>query len=367
MKKLITLLLLLLFPGLALASFSDVSSRHENRDAIEYVQSAGIVKGYSDGTYQPNRTINRAEFTKIIIEAQYEPEDWNDCTSTRFADVKRTDWFAPYVCLAVEEGIIKGYSDNTFRPSQNISFVEAAKIIVVAMGYDVNADSTVWYRPYVRAMGDRAAIPTSVRDFSHSVTRGEMAEMIYRLKRSVRNKNSRSYDEMSGEGASTSSVNAEVGTGVFVNGTELSADVLASIAADHGGVQALPGKYWYDSTSGLYGNVAGRRLVKCSRVIIWERSAAMRRMEAPALSSMVAISPIAKSARSKRGWGRRSLVIIGWTPLETPDLWGIPFLLLICLPLHVLRAIQVTQEGITFGRREFTVPGTTTTATRGAM
>ncbi len=51
------------------ADFPDVSSSHSNFNAINYVQEQEIVKGYDDGTYQPNKRINRAEFTKIIVNA----------------------------------------------------------------------------------------------------------------------------------------------------------------------------------------------------------------------------------------------------------------------------------------------------------
>src|SRR3989338_4055668 len=56
-------------PTIALASFPDVPTNHPNREAIEYVQAQKIVGGYPDGTYQPNKTINRAEFAKILEES----------------------------------------------------------------------------------------------------------------------------------------------------------------------------------------------------------------------------------------------------------------------------------------------------------
>ena len=62
---------LALLSTIVLANFSDLDSSHENYTAISYVESEGIVDGYSDGTYQADRTINRAEFTKIIVGSVY--------------------------------------------------------------------------------------------------------------------------------------------------------------------------------------------------------------------------------------------------------------------------------------------------------
>jgi hypothetical protein len=63
----------------AYAFFSDVSSGHVNYDAIKYVQDNGIVSGYQDGTFKPDKTINRAEFTKIIVAARFPTAAIDSC------------------------------------------------------------------------------------------------------------------------------------------------------------------------------------------------------------------------------------------------------------------------------------------------
>ncbi len=120
------------------ADFKDVPKDHPNYEAINYVQEQQIVQGYENGTFRPDKKINRAEFTKIIIESSVETRliaSLQDC----FTDVQN-QWFAKYICLAKNKEIINGYSDETFKPNQNISFVEAAKIIVKAFGYEVKED-----------------------------------------------------------------------------------------------------------------------------------------------------------------------------------------------------------------------------------
>jgi plastocyanin len=187
----------LLFPPSALAAFSDVPTSHDNFDGISYVQEEGIVKGYADGSFKPDLPINRAEFTKIIVEAvteQVTPGSGEKC----FSDVERSAWFYHYVCFAKTQGILGGYPDGSFKPAQNITFVEASKIISNSFGYQTGTHE-VWYKPSVDVLAGKNAIPSTVGTFTKNITRGEMAEMIYRLKNGITNKSSTNYNTLSGK------------------------------------------------------------------------------------------------------------------------------------------------------------------------
>ena len=186
--------LILLSSNFVMAAFNDVQSSHTNYDAIEYIENEGIVDGYPDGTYQPDRNINRAEFTKIIINSVFPGEATG---ANCFPDVAG-DWYAQYVCFAKSKGIIKGYPDGTFKPAQNINFVEAAKIIVNGYGYEAGSDN-VWYKPFVTVLGGKNAIPMTISAFDKLVNRGEMAEMMHRLKAEIMSKDSKTYNDLAGE------------------------------------------------------------------------------------------------------------------------------------------------------------------------
>jgi uncharacterized protein YkwD len=182
MKKALLLVILMTFSvwaNSALAIFSDVPLHHPNAKAINFVREEGIVNGYPDGTFKPEQSINRAEFTKIIIEAvlgQAPLEHAGEC----FPDVNSEDWFYPYVCYAKRMEIISGFPDKTFRPGQNISFAEAAKI--VANSFHMQAGlGEPWYQPYIEALEEKNAVPPTLLDPSEFLTRGEMAEIIYRI------------------------------------------------------------------------------------------------------------------------------------------------------------------------------------------
>jgi hypothetical protein len=189
---------ILALQGTAFASFPDVPENHVNYDAIIYVQQQGMVSGYPDGTYKPSSTINRAEFVKILIEAVSQEFNPAEChQSQSFPDVKLSDWFNDYVCIGKDRGYIGGYPDGTFKPSNSINFVEASKIIAIAMDLPLEpAEGTEWYRPFVVTLEGSNAIPTSINTFDHALTRGEMAEIMYRLKAGITNKPSKTYDDL---------------------------------------------------------------------------------------------------------------------------------------------------------------------------
>lgn len=169
-------------------SFKDVTSSNPYFKAIEYVKAQGIVKGYAREIYKPTQTINRAEFIKIIVQAAFNYNIDNDTSSEKlslsgltFSDLTSGAWYNPYLRQAVQHKLISGYSDGTLRPEGKISYAEAAKIIVLAFGYKYGTNA-LWYRPFTDVLTMKKAMPSSIKDYSQKLTRGEMAEMIYRLK-----------------------------------------------------------------------------------------------------------------------------------------------------------------------------------------
>ena len=172
--------------------FSDVDEKNENYDAIYYLKEKEVVVGYEDTSFKPGENINRAEFLKIVMEvSKYEPTGSN-C----YVDVKE-QWYAGYICKATELEIVNGYEGNYFRPENDINFAEASKIIVKTLAVETVEESLeTWYQKYVIAMEMLSAIPSSIDGFDKKVTRGEMAEMVYRIDANNTSKTSRSYDEL---------------------------------------------------------------------------------------------------------------------------------------------------------------------------
>lgn len=166
--------------------FPDVPFTHLYSYAIHTLHDRGIVSGNADGTFRPDSVINRAEFTKIIIAARFSETEMADCiarTYVLFPDVRLNDWFAPYVCIAKEKGIVRGYADGYFRPEQTINIAESSQILASTFGLSAKKPVTMteWYAPAVQALADHSIYPPSVRALEQNPTRGEMAEMIVRI------------------------------------------------------------------------------------------------------------------------------------------------------------------------------------------
>ena len=108
-------------------SFSDIAG-HDNQPAIEALAARGIINGMGDGTFCPDQTMTRAEFTAIVVNALgLTPQ-----AGTSFADVPEQAWFAPYVGTACNYGIVLGRSINHFDPNGLITRQEAAIMVARA-------------------------------------------------------------------------------------------------------------------------------------------------------------------------------------------------------------------------------------------
>ena len=161
--------------------FSDIDSS-PYQDAISYMQTNGIVSGYSDGTFKPAAEINRAEFTKILVQSAFSKELETSAAQACFTDVKASDWFSKYVCLAKDKGIITGYSDGTFHPGQSINAAEALKISLEAHSGGNIPDATGdWYQKYLNLAYSKGYMLSEWSDVTKKISRGEMSQFIYQI------------------------------------------------------------------------------------------------------------------------------------------------------------------------------------------
>ncbi len=151
-----------------------------------------MVQGYDDGTYKPNQGINRAEFLKILMEsADISPQGVN-C----FSDVA-DQWFAGYVCEAQRQGIVQGYEDGTFGPVNPINFAEASKIVVNTLEIERSGEASFdWYEDFVLALEANGAILENIYHFGQPVTRGQMAEIIWRLQEKPEDVTTAKFDDL---------------------------------------------------------------------------------------------------------------------------------------------------------------------------
>jgi hypothetical protein len=116
------------------STFSDMTKGQWFNKAVASMANGKYIKGYTDGTFDGNRSITRAEF--VAIAARF--MDAKSGTVT-FSDVSSTNWAYQYISTAVAYGWINGYPDGTFKPDQAISRAEAMKIINTMLARGVDA------------------------------------------------------------------------------------------------------------------------------------------------------------------------------------------------------------------------------------
>lgn len=150
--------------------------------AIRFLQKRGIVSGYSGNVFKPDAYVNRSEFVKILLEAlginAGKLSGQNNC----FPDVT-TAWYAPYVCYAKQQGMIRGRADGRFHPDENVLLTEAFRTAIQGFGHAVTKPQSgqEWFRPYVDFAHANNIFSKFSKLPSEALTRGEMARLIYIL------------------------------------------------------------------------------------------------------------------------------------------------------------------------------------------
>lgn len=183
MKKILALVLALV---LTLGTFTYVAAAPEDvvgadcEDAVARLGALGILEGYPDGTFKPDRPVTRAEFAKIIIGALGIGEAARYAEGlTRFPDVSLGHWASGYINVAVDIGVINGYPDGTFLPENQVTFAEAAKMIVAGLGYTLKAEAFGGYPGGYLAVAAEEGITDGVSVISTlAANRGAIAMMV---------------------------------------------------------------------------------------------------------------------------------------------------------------------------------------------
>lgn len=121
--------------------FSDVKAGIWFESYLSSFVKRGIIEGYSDGSFQPSKTVNRAEMAKMVVKALDVKVESSDMQI--FCDVNQNDWFQPYVLHLYFESIVEGYIGGTcankrlYNPSKEVTRAEAIKIILTMFDAEV--------------------------------------------------------------------------------------------------------------------------------------------------------------------------------------------------------------------------------------
>ena len=166
------------------ASFPDTATSQFEAE-IANLKASGAASGYpEDGTFRPNKWINRAEFVKILLEYNQDVQGSGPSmcfTDFNPGDFETAEWYYAYACEAKTLGYIQGYPDGSFGGEKNINLAEALKIVISAKHLPIPhyiQEPEHWYDPFFIIADELHLFHKIARDPAHFVTRGEMAFIV---------------------------------------------------------------------------------------------------------------------------------------------------------------------------------------------
>ena len=185
LKKILALVLAFAcaFTMFAGAAFTDQADIKVENEVVDTLIELGVINGYTDGSFKPNDTVTRAEMAKMIYVLRTGNSDAsaynNDKTS--FTDVNG-HWAAGFIKYCQSVGIIAGQSATKFAPDQTVTAQEAAKMLLVTLGYDANKAGLVGinWASKTNALADENGLLDDVNtSFTGPCPRQYAAQLIY--------------------------------------------------------------------------------------------------------------------------------------------------------------------------------------------
>ncbi len=174
----------------AFADFTDVTKDHDAFTAVNVLSKLGVINGYEgeDGSFsfKPDNNVTRAEFTAMLLRTR----GMGSLGSTSlenppFPDVVTPDvsWAIGNIRTAKEMGIINGYEEDgefIFKPNNNVSYEEAVKMIVCALGYgNMGSEGAFWYSKYLMTATNLGFTEGAGGAIATPATRATIAKMLY--------------------------------------------------------------------------------------------------------------------------------------------------------------------------------------------
>ena len=257
-----------MFAGAAFTDQADIKAT----DAVNMLSSLGVITGYTDGSYQPNKVVTRAEMAKMIFVVRNNKIDDSAYQSnySKLTDISN-HWAKGYIKFCESQGIIAGKGNNKFDPDSPVTGVEAAKMLLVVAGYDTDKaglTGSAWRTNTLKYAGAAGILDDVNAALEQGLPRQYAAQMIYNTLDTNRvkwSKDSESFDDVLNGGVKETVGHAYMGltktTGTLVSISKDALTVDNVIAADSDAVDRA-GNYEtaFTKVSEDYSSLLGQRV-----------------------------------------------------------------------------------------------------------
>ena len=167
-------------------SYNDLTDKDQivNKDAVSMLVSLGIIEGKPDGSYAPTENVDRAQMAKmlsVIMNKGVDNSALYQSVNSGLVDVN-TNWAKGHINYCYTTGIIAGRGNGKFDPSATVTALEAAKMLLVAVGYDPaieGFEGADWAINVSVRADEQGIFEGFTKDLSAPLNRDDAALLIY--------------------------------------------------------------------------------------------------------------------------------------------------------------------------------------------
>ena len=170
----------------SVASYNDLTDKDQivNKDAVSMLVSLGIIEGKPDGSYAPTENVDRAQMAKmlsVIMNKGVDNSALYQSVNSGLTDIT-SNWAKGHINYCYTTGIIAGRGNGTFDPSATVTALEAAKMLLVAVGYDPKIEGfegADWAINVSVRADEQGIFEGFTKDLSAPLNRDDAALLIY--------------------------------------------------------------------------------------------------------------------------------------------------------------------------------------------
>ena len=161
------------------ATFTDVPEDNDYQEAIETLKALGVIDGYDDGTFKPEKTVTRAEMAKLMVQLL----GYGDVVSGQKSNFSDTQghWADQWIALAAGRGIVVGTGAGKFNPDGIVTYDQVLTMLVRGLGYTDTSNelkNMTWPTNF-KVKAAELNITKNVDMVSSDADRGGVAQAMY--------------------------------------------------------------------------------------------------------------------------------------------------------------------------------------------